>query len=169
MQTNEIQLNLTWFTKHFSALTMNEFFDILKLRIDVFVVEQTCFYPELDEYDRHPDTLHFFAYSDEKKDGSHPNNDIVAYLRILPKGTSYDEHISIGRVVISPLYRGHKLGHQLLKKSLEKCTTHFPNQSIKISAQEHLEAYYLQYNFVTVSDMYLEDNIPHISMLYQPN
>jgi ElaA protein len=169
MLKNEIQHDLTWFTKPFSSLTTHEFFNILKLRIDVFVVEQTCYYPELDEYDRHPDTLHFFAYNHKKNKKPNESNEIAAYLRILPKGTSYKNDISIGRVVIAPSYRGKKLGHQLLKKSLEVCNINFPNQSIKISAQEHLEAYYQQHNFISVSDMYLEDNIPHISMLYQPN
>ncbi|WP_426360051.1 GNAT family N-acetyltransferase [Pseudocolwellia sp. HL-MZ19] len=162
-----MQPDLTWSTKPFSKLSTDELFDILKLRVDVFVVEQACYYPELDEHDRHPETLHFFAYINEKDNEAQPSNPIAAYLRILPKGTSYDNYISMGRVVVSPAYRGYKLGHLLLKKALEVCKTNFPGQSIKISAQEHLEAYYQQYGFVTVSDMYLEDNIPHISMLYK--
>lgn len=151
--------DLLWFTKNFDSLSTSEFFDILKLRIDVFVVEQTCYYPELDAHDKNPNTLHYYAYSTSE------NKEIAAYLRILPKGTTYKDYISIGRVVVAPSYRGIKLGHSLLKNALDVCNKHFPNQSIKISAQEHLEAYYQHYGFVTVSEMYLEDNIPHISMV----
>lgn len=162
-QNTKNQQDFSWQTKKFDALSTIEFFDILKLRIDVFVVEQTCFYPELDEHDKNPNTLHYYAYSNKQK------NEIAAYLRILPKETTYQDYISIGRVVVSPSYRGLKLGHTLLQNALEVCNKHFPNESIKISAQEHLEGYYKQYGFVKVSDMYLEDNIPHISMLKQYN
>jgi len=160
-----MQSELIWCVKPFSSLSTNELFDILKLRVDVFVVEQTCYYPELDEHDRHPDTLHFFAHTNETSIQADNHHNIAAYLRILPKGTTYKDYISIGRVVVSPSYRGIKLGHTLLEKALEVCNSHFPNQNIKISAQEHLEEYYKQYNFIRVSDMYLEDNIPHISMV----
>ncbi len=164
-----MQTALTWCTKPFSELSTNELFDILKLRVDVFVVEQACYYPELDEHDRHPETLHFFAYNKEECNKSDSSHKIAAYLRILPKGTSYNDYISMGRVVVSPNSRGSKLGHSLLDKALKVCASSFPRQDIKISAQEHLEAYYQQYDFVTASDMYLEDNIPHISMIRKSN
>jgi len=148
--------HLTWYTKSFSSLTTNELYDILKLRIDVFVVEQKCYYPEIDEHDKHPETLHVFAYT---------NNTIAAYLRILPKGTSYNNYISLGRVVVAPASRKLKLGHLLMEKALTTCKQHFSKQNIKISAQEHLEKYYQTHGFTRDSAMYLEDNIPHISML----
>ena len=66
-----------WHVKTFSQLTTNELYDVLKLRIDVFVVEQCCYYPDLDELDRHPQTIHLFCYQDNK---------IAAYLRVLAKG-----------------------------------------------------------------------------------
>ena len=155
--------NYQWHTKSFATLTTNQLYDIFKLRIDVFVVEQTCYYPDIDEHDKHPETLHFFAYVKSNIDDS--STTLAAYLRILPKGTSYKNYISIGRVVVAPTCRGKKLGHQLLQKALDACNKHFPKQDIKISAQEHLEKYYQGYGFVRISDMYLEDNIPHISML----
>jgi ElaA protein len=151
--------NLQWCTKKFSEVTTNELYDIIKLRIDVFVVEQTCYYPDLDDLDRNPDTLHCFVYSP-----TDPKT-LIAYSRILPKGTTYDEYISIGRVVTSPSYRQHKLGYALMTHTLSVCCFKYPNQAIKISAQAHLEKFYESFGFVRQSEIYLEDNIPHIAMM----
>lgn len=153
-------IKTTWQVKHFDELSLDQLYDLLKLRIDVFVVEQTCYYPDLDsepnQLDRHPDTLHVLGYQ---------NNKLIAYLRILPKGQSYDNYISIGRVVIAKQARRSGLGHQLMCEALNLCQQYFSNQSIKISAQEHLINYYQQHGFEQVSDMYLEDNIPHVAMI----
>jgi len=148
--------NIQWQVKTFNELTTNELYDALKLRVDVFVVEQACYYPELDDLDRHAETLHLYSYQDDV---------MTSYLRILPKGTAYPDYVAIGRVVIAPCARGKGLGHLLMSQALTACQNHFPGQSIKISAQEHLEAFYNQHGFSRVSDMYLEDNIPHIAML----
>lgn len=147
---------MNWQIKHFSELTTNELYDILKLRVDVFVVEQTCYYPELDDLDRNPDSLHVFTY----KDGA-----LAAYLRILPKETSYKEYPSIGRVVISESARGTGLGHELIKAGIDACEEHFNTSTIKISAQEHLVKFYQQHQFEVVTEGYLEDGIPHVGML----
>lgn len=150
----------TWQTKNFSELTLNQLYDVLKLRIDVFVVEQTCFYPDLDsnnnQLDRHSNTLHLLGYQAER---------LVAYLRILPKGQSYSDYVSIGRVVTASQARGAGLGHELMENGISLCEQNFPNESIKISAQQHLKAYYQQHGFTQVSEMYLEDDIPHIAMI----
>lgn len=151
-----MSVNTQWQNKSFDALTNNELYDLLKLRIDVFVVEQECFYPDLDDLDRHPQTRHIFCYH---------NNLISAYVRILPKALSYPEYISIGRVIIAPQARGKGLGHELMSISLEACQQYFPNENIKISAQEHLEEFYQHHGFIRVTAMYLEDNIPHIGMV----
>lgn len=153
-----IKNDINWKNKNFSQLSTNELYDLLKLRIDIFVVEQACYYPDLDEHDRHPETQHLFCYQ---------NGSMTAYLRILPKGLTYPDNISIGRVVIAPSARGKGLGHQLMQVALTQCLQHFPEDTIKISAQEHLEKYYNQHGFVRVSERYLEDGIPHISMLQQ--
>lgn len=145
-----------WHNKTFSQLNTHELYDLLKLRIDIFVVEQTCFYPDLDEHDRHLETQHLFCYQ---------NGLMTAYLRILPKGLTYPNNISIGRVVVAPSARGTGLGHELMKVALADCLIDFPNDTIKISAQEHLEKFYNHHGFERVSDMYLEDGIPHIGML----
>jgi len=157
--------NIEWQVKSFNDLTNNELYDVLKLRIDVFVVEQTCYYPDLDNKDRHKDTLHLFSYLPPSTASCSENNEISSYLRIVGIGQSYDEYISIGRVVIAPKARGTGLGHKLMKEALSVCQQYFPEQKIKISAQEHLEKYYNQHGFVRVSDMYLEDDIPHIAMV----
>lgn len=144
-----------WQSKTFNELTVDELYDILKLRIDVFVVEQCCFYPDIDDLDRDIQTKHLFSYVDGK---------IAAYLRVLAKGKSYEDYISIGRVIVAPQARGTGLGHDLIKEGLRVCEQNFAGQALKISAQQHLEKFYNEHGFVTVSDMYLEDNIPHISM-----
>ena len=147
---------VSWQVKHFHQLSVDELYDILKLRIDVFVVEQTCYYPDLDNIDRHQDTIHLFCYQEGK---------VSAYLRILAKGQSYDEYISIGRVIVADQARGTGLGHKLMAEALKLSQRYFPEDIIKISAQEHLESFYNKHGFERISTMYLEDNIPHIAML----
>lgn len=151
---------IQWQSKKFNELSLHQLYDALKLRIDVFVVEQCCYYPDLDsqqdQLDRHQDTRHLLGYQ---------NNVLVAYLRILAQGQSYDNYISIGRVATAKQVRGSGLGHELMSEGLKICQLHFANQKIKISAQEHLTKFYQQHGFETVSAMYLEDNIPHVSMI----
>ncbi|QBG35327.1 GNAT family N-acetyltransferase [Litorilituus sediminis] len=151
---------LSWQSLSFEQLTTTQLYDLLKLRVDVFVVEQNCPYPDLDsdsnELDRHTQTIHLLGYQ---------SDELIAYARILAKGQSYADYISIGRVVTKASARGSGLGHQLLQQALELCQQHYPKESIKISAQEHLANYYQQHGFKQVSPMYLEDNIPHIAMI----
>ena len=153
---------VTWQAKTFNNLSLDQLYDLLKLRVDVFVVEQACIYPDLDSeqnsLDRHTDTLHLLGYQ---------QGVLVAYLRILAKGQTYQDYISIGRVIIANEGRGQGLGHELMQKAFVLCQQSFPKDKIKISAQEHLKDFYQQHNFKQVSDMYLEDGIPHISMLRQ--
>lgn len=158
-----------WINKSFQQLTPDELYDLLKLRSDIFVVEQNCIYPDSDSergsLDRHKETIHLLGYAEQTIDENPP---LVAYLRILTKGQSYPEHISIGRVVTANSVRGNGLGHELLQQGIELCNHHFPLQAIKISAQEHLKAYYQTHGFKQISAMYLEDGIPHISMIKLP-
>lgn len=150
----------TWQVKHFNELSLEQLYDLLKLRIDVFVVEQTCYYPDLDgdkgKLDRDKETLHLLGYQ---------NDTLVAYLRILASGQSYDDYISIGRVAIAEQARGTGLGHELMQEALHLCQQYFAKQNIKISAQEHLINFYQQHGFNQVSEMYLEDDIPHVAMV----
>ncbi|MFT4930077.1 MAG: ElaA protein [Phenylobacterium sp.] len=147
---------MQWFTKTFDQLDINQLYEILKLRVDVFVVEQTCYYPELDDLDRHEEARHVFAYE---------GGQLIGYLRCLAPGQVYDNDSAIGRVVIATPARGRNLGHELIQQGIIACENSWPEHNIHMSAQEHLQKYYLQHGFKTVSEPYLEDDIPHISML----
>lgn len=149
---------MNWQIKSFKQLTIDELYEILKLRVDVFVVEQECFYPELDDLDRHPETKHIFSYK---------NNELAGYLRVLPPATTYPDHSAIGRVIVAQNFRGKGLAHELIDVGVDCCLAHFAGYKIKISAQEHLSSFYQLHHFTICSDMYLEDGIPHISMEYQ--
>lgn len=99
---------------------------------------------------------------------AHDNGIIIAYLRILEKGISYDE-ISIGRVLINKDYRGKGLARKLMLKAIEFIENNINEKEIKISAQAYLLDFYRSLGFNEVSEVYLEDNIPHIDMLYKKN
>ncbi|MTI12294.1 GNAT family N-acetyltransferase [Sansalvadorimonas verongulae] len=142
--------------KTFSELTINALYDILKLRCDVFVVEQECAYPELDEKDRHPETLHVSLLDD--------SGELIGYNRIVPPALSYPEP-SIGRVVVISSHRGKGLAAQVVKASIEVIHKQWPQRAIKIGAQEYLLRFYQSLGFQNNSDMYLEDGIPHRDMI----
>lgn len=145
---------MQWEMKAFDQLSLQELYTILTLRMDVFVVEQACPYPEVDGKD--PNCLHLLGTD---------NGELVAYLRILPAGLSYDE-VSIGRVVIKPSHRGKGLSRPMMEQAIEFITTVWEESQIKIGAQAHLEKFYGSLGFEPVSEVYLEDNIPHLDMLY---
>jgi len=145
---------ITWQLNPFSELTTEQLYQLLKLRVDVFVVEQTCPYPELDDKDHQPGVHHLLGYQGEE---------LVACARLLPKGISYPS-VSLGRVATAESHRGDGLGHQLLDQALSSCELLWPGESIEIGAQEHLATFYQRHGFVQTSAMYLEDDIPHIDM-----
>lgn len=147
---------IEWSTKTFNDFTVNEFHDLIALRIEVFIIEQDCPYQELDGKDKK--SLHVIANCE---------GDIVATARIVPPGISYEEP-SIGRVVIAEKYRGTGLGHELMKQTMTATHSTYGNSAIRISAQEHLIRYYNAHGFKRVSEVYLEDDIPHVEMLYTP-
>ena len=152
---NNMQTNFDWQLKTFKQLSTDELYDLLKLRIDVFVVEQTCYYSDLDELDRETETLHVFAY-----DRGH----IIAYCRVLAPNVVYEQEAALGRVIVSPEYRGQKLGYSLMAQALGYIDIKWPTVSCHISAQQHLHDFYHSLGFEQISDMYLEDGIPHIGM-----
>ncbi len=147
--------DLQWHSKQFQELSNLQLYEILKLRVDIFVVEQNCPYPELDKKDTHIETYHLTA---------HHNSVLIAYARLLPPGLSYPE-ISIGRFAVKETTRRKGIGSMLMKKCLEETDEIWPANNIKISAQEYLKEFYEKFGFVKISDSYLEDNIPHIAML----
>ena len=146
-------MELKWITKNFEELTNLELYNILALRTEVFIVEQDCPYQECDGNDEI--AIHLFGTLNDK---------IVAYTRILPTGIAY-ETPSIGRVVTHQSIRGKGLGYELMEKAIECCYQKFGVNPITISAQEHLEKYYGKLGFTKASEMYLEDDIPHIKMI----
>ena len=146
---------LTWQSLPFSELSTNQLYDLLKLRTDVFVVEQNCPYPELDEKDRVAAVHHLL--------GCH-KNELVAYARLLPPGVSYPQ-VSIGRIVVAGSARGKNYGQQLIQCALLQCETLWPGQDIQIGAQVYLETVYQKFGFKRNSDDYLEDGIPHVDMV----
>lgn len=140
----------------FNELTPQLVYLILKLRSEVFVVEQNCIYQDMDDRDLLPDTRHLFFQQDET---------ITAYARILAPNTSYPGFSSIGRIVTSPQVRGSGLGHELVEQAVDQCVTLWPELAIKISAQSHLTQFYGKHGFVVNGSEYLEDGIPHVQML----
>ncbi len=143
-----------WEIKAFDQLSLQELYTILTLRTNVFVVEQACPYPEVDGKD--PNCLHLLGTI---------NGELVAYLRILPAGLRYEE-VSIGRVVIKPSHRGKGLGRLMMEQAIHCITNEWKESQIKIGAQAYLEKFYQSLGFEPVSEVYLEDDIPHLDMLY---
>jgi len=148
-------MNLNYTTKTYTQLALDELYDILTLRQEVFVVEQDC--PYLDADGKDQASLHVCGRNQEGK--------LLSYARIVPKGISYPEYISIGRVIVSEAARGTGEGIRLMEESIKKCRAIDPAISIKISAQSHLQKFYGQLGFVMVGEGYLEDGIPHVGMV----
>jgi len=144
---------ISWSIKSFDELNINELYDLLKLRSEVFVVEQNCVYQDIDDKDIKG--THFFG-----QDGS----DLIAYLRVMEVGVLYPNYISIGRVVVKQTHRNKKLGNEILAKAIDFCRKKFPKTPIKISAQTHLKSFYNQLGFEFKGEAYLEDGIPHCAM-----
>lgn len=146
---------MNWYIKTFQELSTTELYKILMERTQVFVVEQNCPYLEVDGKD--VKSYHLFAEHE---------GEMICYLRILSPGISYPQ-TSIGRVLVKKDYRGQGLGKELLRKSLNFIQEELKENKVKIQAQCYLEKFYSSFGFETISDEYLEDDIPHIDMLLQ--
>ncbi|MBF2707294.1 GNAT family N-acetyltransferase [Flavobacterium soyangense] len=143
---------LQWEIKTFENLSVNELYDIMRLRSEIFVVEQNCVYLDLDGKDKV--ALHLFGEFEGK---------IVAYSRLFKAGISFD-NASIGRVTVDAKFRDRKWGHDLIREAIIGIKTHFGECKITIGAQLYLQKFYESHGFVKTSEMYLEDDIPHIEM-----
>ena len=141
-----------FFYKKFYTLSRKEIHDLFLLRSEVFVVEQNCVYQDIDGRDEKAE--HVLV----KK-----NNKIIAYSRVLQD--SDPNYILIGRIVVSKNERGNSLGSYLLNFILKKIHEGKPKRPIKISAQAHLEKFYRDHGFKRIGNTYMEDGIPHISMI----
>lgn len=147
-------MKVNWIIKTFDELTTEELYKILKLRAEVFVVEQDCVYQDLDEKDKK--AYHLFTQSD---------GEVAAYLRILQKGVSYPE-VAIGRVVTKITHRRKGLAREMMQKAIGYIEGELHESAIKISAQKYLLEFYKSLGFEVISEVYLEDGIEHVEMLY---
>ena len=138
--------------KPFKELSAYEIYAILKLRSEIFVVEQNCVYQDIDNKDQK--ALHVIGTL---------NDAIVAYARLFNAG-DYFVNPSIGRLVIDQKHRDQKWGHLLLQTAINGVERHFDTTKIIISAQLYLKNFYESNGFVQTSEAYLEDDIPHIEM-----
>ncbi|MEO8240593.1 MAG: GNAT family N-acetyltransferase [Flavobacterium sp.] len=146
-------MELKWKIKPFEALSVHELYDVLRLRSEIFVVEQNCVYLDLDDKDKV--ALHLIGEYDGK---------VVAYSRLFDAGISFD-NASVGRVVVDANYRDKKWGHDLMREAIAGIKSNFNTDKITIGAQLYLKKFYESHGFVQTSEMYLEDDIPHIEML----
>ena len=141
---------MDFFCKHFTQLTRDELFELYKLRVAVFIVEQQCAYPEVDDADK--SAYHLWLRSEEG---------IQAYLRLLPPHTTFDT-VSIGRVIAVKRRRG--LGGRIVAEGIRAAQEKFGAQAITIEAQTYARGLYERAGFVQTSEEFLEDGIPHIRM-----
>lgn len=141
-----------WILKEWQDLSTDELYAVLKLRQEVFVVEQDCPYLDCDDIDQK--ALHLWAEAD---------GDTVAYARIIPPGELYPE-VSIGRVISAQKHRRSGWGRSIMDKAVSVCETQYPGP-IRIMAQSYLLAFYRSYGFVEEGDEFLEDGLPHYYMV----
>ena len=146
---------MNWRVKPFESLTPHELYAILRLRTEVFVVEQTCIFQDMDNKDQ--SSYHLMGWEKDT---------LVAYTRLVPPNISYAEP-SIGRVVTSPAARGSGVGKLLMEKSIEEVIRLYGKTPIKLGAQFYLKEFYEALGFRQTSDVYDEDGIDHIEMTRQ--
>lgn len=145
---------LSWQCSTFTELTPHQLYAILQARTEVFVIEQQCLFQDMDGKDSA--CHHLIAWT--------ADHQVAAYARIVPPGLAFAE-ASIGRVLTTKIGRGTGAGKTLLLKGIQQVHALYPTHQIRIGAQQYLEQFYASFGFLTVSDMYLEDDIPHVEML----
>ena len=144
---------VVWTSRPFAELSPHDVHDLLRLRQDVFVIEQDCIFHEIDGRD--PLAVHVLG-----RRGDH----LVAYARVFAPGIVGPE-ASIGRIVTDPAARGSGLGHALFRESLRVVERIAPGAPVRLAAQHHLERFYGGYGFVGVGEKYIEDGIFHLDMV----
>ncbi|GAB2670049.1 GNAT family N-acetyltransferase [Flavihumibacter cheonanensis] len=150
-------MKIQWQLKSFEELTAHQLYQLLRLRSEVFVVEQQCIFLDMDNKDQQ--CYHLLGWKGEL---------LAASTRLVPPGISYTE-MSIGRVVSSPLVRGTGIGRELMEVSVKACYELWGNAPIRIGAQCYLEKFYQSLGFEPEGEIYLEDGIPHIEMVKMPS
>lgn len=146
-------LRLHWSTKRFDELDVHLLHQLLRLRTDVFVVEQQCAYAEIDGQDLH--ALHVL--------GQQPDGALVAYARILPPGADGLPHV--GRVVVAAEVRRHGLGRQLMHEVMHALSVHHGTTRSALAAQAHLQKFYEGFGYRASGAVYPLDGIPHVDMV----
>ena len=145
-------MQLTWKYHSFNEITTSELYAIIRLRNEVFVVEQNAVYQDADNKDL--PAYHLSGWDD---------NYLVAYCRILPPGLAFEE-ASIGRVVTASKYRGTGMGRHLVQLAIAHTLDQYQCKNITIGAQVYLENFYRSFGFLQISEPYMEDGILHIEM-----
>ncbi len=148
-------MELTYTLKPFSDLTLEELYELLRLRSEIFVVEQTCIYQDIDRLD-----YNYFHVL-----GKNENDQLISYARVSP--SDENENVKIGRVVVDNNFRGQDLGKELMEKTMELVVESFNVKSFSLSGQYHLKKFYNDLGFIEKGEQYLEDGIPHIYMIKQ--
>ena len=144
---------MNWFLRTFDELSLRQLYQLLKLRQEVFVVEQNCPYLDADGEDEHAE--HLFARSED--------GNMVAYARLY-QANSAQSYSRIGRVLTAQSMRGKGLGRELMQRSIDYLQQRTPNSPIRVGAQVYLLEFYKDFGFKPMGDEYLEDGIPHIDM-----
>ena len=137
----------------FSELTNTQLYAVLRLRAEVFVVEQDCVYLDMDNLDQ--DAIHLLGYT---------GDELAGYARIIKPGNYYDD-VSIGRVVSDPDRRGEGLGKLIFDAAIQTCRRAYPGEPIRIMAQCYLTRFYEEFRFEIAGEEFLEDGIPHVEMV----
>lgn len=145
---------MKFYIKKYNDLTLDNLYDLLSLRQSVFVVEQNCPYEDVDQKDKI--CFHLLGYKNKK---------LIAYSRIFPPDIFHKESVSIGRIVVLKSYRKKGIGVSLINESLSFVESNFGKINIRIEAQSYLKEFYSKFGFKIISDEYLEDGIPHFSMI----
>ena len=161
---------IEWKVKKFAELTVDELYDFLRERVDIFIVDMNTPYSDLDGKDTPPETYHVMGYNNER---------LLAYSRIMAPKLGYPcdvlplfnadaDDVCIGRVIVAKEYRGKQVGNQLMQVSFDTTRKIYPESSIFISAQAHLKDYYGKFGFHVVTDSYLEDGCTMLGLRYIP-
>ena len=145
-------MKIEWVKKKWSDISLEELYSVLRLRSEVFVVEQDCVYQDIDNKDQI--AIHLLGYI---------NKELIAYSRLFNEG-DYFKETSFGRAIIKKENRGQGYGDELIKESLKTIKNYYGNKKVKISAQAHLKYFYSKHAFIAKGKEYLEDGIPHVSM-----
>jgi len=144
-------LKITTYT--YQQLSKEKLYQIIRLRLEVFVLEQNCIYQDLDNKDQK--AIHLVGEEEGK---------VIAYTRLFKKG-DYFENASIGRVIVRKESRKKDYGKIIMQKSIEELKNEHNEENIEISAQKYLIKFYDDLGFKKMGEEYLEDNIPHIKMI----